>query len=140
MRHNMNRLEITLDSREVAVMVDKEHHKLLRDIRAYMEQMEEANRAAFDEGRGNESKIGLVDFFKESSYVDANNQSRPCYKITRKGCEFMANKLTGVKGTEFTARYIDRFHAMEDALAGERSIYKIKDTSLGEITSTALHK
>lgn len=97
--------------------------------------MDEANQKAFEEGRGNESKIGLVDFFRESSYVDAKGQSRPCYQITRKGCEFIANKLTGVKGTEFTARYIDRFHEMEDALAGEKNIYKVKDTSLGEITS-----
>ena len=131
----MNKLEIVLDSREVAAMVDKEHSKLLRDIRTYIEQMDEANKKAFEEGKGAEAKIGLGDFFKESSYLDANNQSRPCYQITKKGCEFIANKLTGVKGTEFTVRYINRFHEMEDALEGERNIYKVKDTSLGEITS-----
>lgn len=42
----------------------------------------------------------------------------PCYDITKKGCEFIAHKLTGIKGTEFTARYINRFHEMEDALSG----------------------
>ena len=30
----------------------------------------------------------------------------PCYRITKKGCEFIANKLTGTKGTESTARYV----------------------------------
>lgn len=103
----MNKLEIVLDSREVAAMVGKEHCKLLRDIRTYMEQMDEANKKAFEEGGGAEAKIGLGDFFKESSYLDANNRSRPCYQVTKKGCEFIANKLTGVKGTEFTARYIN---------------------------------
>ena len=29
-------IEQTLDSREVAEMVEKEHHKLLRDIRTYI--------------------------------------------------------------------------------------------------------
>ena len=41
----------------------------------------------------------------------------PCYRITKKGCEFIAHKLTGVKGTEFTARYVNRFHEMENKLS-----------------------
>lgn len=131
----MKNLEITLDSREVAAMVDKEHSKLLRDIRTYIVQMEEANKMAFEEGRGNESKIGLVDFFQESSYKDSKGEKRPCYQITKKGCEFIAHKMTGVKGTEFTARYISRFHDMEAALGAGRNIYKVRDTSLGEVTS-----
>lgn len=93
----------TITSMEVAQMVGKEHKELLRDIRRYAEQLAE-------------SKIALGDFFTESTYLDANNQSRPCYLITKKGCEFIAHKLTGIKGTEFTARYINRFHEMEDAI------------------------
>lgn len=38
----------------------------------------------------------------------------PCFMVTKKGCEFIAHKLTGQKGTEFTARYINRFHEMEE--------------------------
>lgn len=34
----------------------------------------------------------------------------------KKGCEFIAHKLTGIKGTEFTARYINRFHDMEETI------------------------
>lgn len=98
-----NQIEQTLDSREVAEMIGKEHHKLLRDIRRYSEQL-------------NEAKIGLVDFFQENTYEDSKGENRPCYSITRKGCEFIAHKLTGQKGTEFTACYINRFHDMEDAL------------------------
>lgn len=131
----MKNIEIVLDSREVAAMVEKEHKELLRDIRRYVEQMEEANKKAFEDGAGAERKIAPGDFFRESSYLDANNQSRPCYQVTKKGCEFIAHKLTGTKGTEFTARYINRFHEMEAALKDDRNIYKIKDTSLGEITS-----
>lgn len=45
----------TVDSRQVAEAVDKEHGKLLRDIRVYC-------------GYLNEAKIDLVDFFIESTY------------------------------------------------------------------------
>lgn len=103
----MEKIEQTLDSREVAEMVEKEHSKLLRDIHRYEKQFAEA-------------KIGLGDFFKESIYKDTNNQERPCYRITKKGCEFIAHKLTGTKGTAFTARYINRFHEMEDILKGQQ--------------------
>lgn len=99
----MNITQKYLDSREVSEMVGKEHSKLLKDIRRYSEQLAEA-------------KIGLGDFFEESAYKDANNQNRPCYLVTKKGCEFIAHKLTGVKGTEFTAKYINRFHEMEDTI------------------------
>ncbi len=93
----------TLNSREVAEMVEKTHSNLLKDIRSYISQLAEVN---FHSG----------DFFSESIYLDSNNQSRPCYLVTKKGCEFIAHKLTGQKGTEFTARYINRFHEMEYGL------------------------
>lgn len=97
----MSKIGQSLTSMEVSQMVGKDHSKLLRDIRKYSEQLAEA-------------KIGLGDFFSESTYLDSNNQSRPCYFVTKKGCEFIAHKLTGQKGTEFTARYINRFHEMEN--------------------------
>lgn len=97
----MNLEQKTITSLEVADMVGKEHKELLRDIRRYAKQFAE-------------SKIALGDFFEESTYKDNNNQSRPCYLVTKKGCEFIAHKLTGVKGTEFTAKYINRFHDMEE--------------------------
>lgn len=98
-----NQIEQTLDSREVAEMVGKEHCKLLKDIRRYEEQLGQA-------------KIGSSDFWTESTYQNSQNKTQPCYNVTKKGCEFIAHKLTGQKGTEFTARYINRFHDMEDAL------------------------
>lgn len=100
----MKQLEQTLDSREVAGMVNKDHSKLLRDIRTYIEHLTEA-------------KIGFSDFFKDSEYKDCTGRTLPCYRITKKGCEFIAHKLTGTKGTIFTARYINRFHEMQDILS-----------------------
>ena len=84
-------------------MVGKDHNKLMRDIRVYIEQL-------------GESKIGHTDFFKESTYRTNQNKEQPCYLVTKKGCEFIAHKLTGVKGAEFTAKYIDRFHQMEETI------------------------
>ena len=100
----MNELEQKyIDSREVAEMVGKDHNMLLRDIRRYCEQL-------------GQSKIAQSDFFDESTYQNSQNKTMPCYLVTKKGCEFIAHKLTGIKGTEFTAKYINRFHEMEDKI------------------------
>ena len=95
--------QIYLDSREVAEMVRKEHKNILRDIRGYYEELGQLN-------------FEPTDFFAESQYTDKSNRQKPCYLVTKKGCEFIAHKLTGVKGTEFTAKYINRFHEMEDTI------------------------
>ena len=100
----MNNLEQKyIDSREVAEMVGKDHNMLLRDIRRYCEQL-------------GQSKIAQSDFFDESTYQNSQNKTMPCYLVTKKGCEFIAHKLTGTKGTEFTAKYINRFHEMEEEI------------------------
>lgn len=111
----MKNIEQTLDSREVAKMVEKEHKFLMRDIRRYIKQIIEGNEKYFTE-----CKIAPSDFFKESDYKDSTGRTLPCYRITKKGCEFIAHKLTGTKGTIFTARYINRFHEMEDILKGQQ--------------------
>lgn len=109
-----NRIEQTISSIEVAEMVNKKHSELLKDIRRYEEQLNEVN-------------IPLVEFFRESTYKDSKGEIRPCYNVTKKGCEFIAHKLTGVKGTEFTAKYINRFHDMEDAIREGISQKKASD-------------
>lgn len=98
-----NQIEQTLSSLEVAQMIRKQHKNLLADIRGYAEEL-------------NELKIQPVDFFQEDTYIDRKGEVRPCYKITKKGCEFVAHKLIGLKGTEFTAKYINRFHDMEEII------------------------
>lgn len=96
--------QLYTDSREVARMIGKDHAHLMRDIAGYIEIL-------------SQSKIGFADFFKESSYSDAQGKPRSCYLITKKGCEFVANKLTGEKGIRFTAIYVNAFHTMEDQLS-----------------------
>lgn len=100
----MNNLQIlTLDSREVAKMMEKRHADLLRDVETFSTYL-------------GESKIGFIDFWQHSTYKTAQNKIMKCYLITKKGCEFLAHKMTGKKGAIFTATYINRFHEMEEAL------------------------
>jgi Rha family phage regulatory protein len=93
----------TITSLEVAEMVDKPHNELLKDIRRYTEQL-------------GEGKIAQSDFFTESTYINSQNKEQPCYLVTKKGCEFIGNKLTGTKGAVFTAKYIEKFHDMEETI------------------------
>lgn len=99
----MKKIEQTISSLEVAEMVGKLHKNIVRDIRGYLAEMHEL-------------KIEPVDFFTENTYKDGKGEERPCYQVTKKGCEFIAHKLTGIKGTKFTAKYINRFHDMENVI------------------------
>ena len=91
-----------LDSREVAEMVGKRHANLIRDIENYIEVM------------GKNSKLSSSNFFIERTYKQAGNGKEvKRYDITKKGCEMVANKLTGEKGILFTAEYVERFNQME---------------------------
>ena len=110
----MNQIEQTITSIEVAEMVEKTHANLLKDIRRYCKQLGEVN-------------IDFSDFFKESTYCTEQKKELPCYDVTKKGCEFIAHKLTGVKGTAFTARYINRFHDMEETIKQSQAVLSKND-------------
>ena len=92
--------KMTIDSREVAKMVGKQHNELLKDVRRFI--------GFLDEG-----EIPHVDFFIPSSYQDAKGEQRTGFLLTKQGCEMVANKLTGKKGVLFTAKYVMKFNEME---------------------------
>lgn len=100
---NYNGINVT-DSREVAEMIGKKHKELMRSIRGYVEILEPS------------AKLRSADFFIESTYQDANNQTRPCYLLTKQGCEMVANKMRGEKGILFTAEYVQAFNKMEERI------------------------
>ncbi|HBF2503824.1 TPA: phage antirepressor KilAC domain-containing protein [Clostridioides difficile] len=64
----------------------------------------------------NDNNFVVVDYFIKSTYLDSKNESRPCYNVTKLGCDFLANKFTGEKGIIFTAKYVRRFNEMERVL------------------------
>ncbi len=90
----------TLDSREVAEMIDIRHDNLIKKIRSYQQILDS-------------SKLRSQEFFIPSTYLNSQNKEQPCYLLTKKGCEMVANKLTGEKGVLFTAQYVNRFEEME---------------------------
>ncbi len=92
-----------IDSRDVAVMVEREHNALLKTIRSYCEYL--------DQG-----EIAQIDFFIESTYTDGQNRTYPNFLITKKGCDMIANKMTGKKGVLFTAAYVTAFEEMRKEL------------------------
>lgn len=93
-----------VDSREVAEMVGKRHADLLETIRGYIDHLTNGN-------------FRSLEFFILSSYQDEKGETRACYLLTRKGCDMVANKMTGEKGVLFTAAYVTKFEEMENALA-----------------------
>lgn len=97
------------DSREVAFAVEKEHRFLLRDIRGYIDHLNETNFAP-------------VDFFIENTYIDNKGETRPCYLCTKRGCDMIANKLTGKKGVLFTAAYVTAFDKMQNFIKEGRTL------------------
>ena len=92
-----------IDSRDVAEVIGKRHHHLLRDINGYIKIMQESTKTNF----------GFSEFFLESSYFDSTGRELPCYLLSKMGCEMVANKLTGAKGVLFTAAYVAKFNDME---------------------------
>lgn len=92
--------QLVTDSKEVAMRIGKEHKNLLRDIKGYIKVLDGSN-------------LSSKNFFIEDTYLNSQNKEQPCYQLTRKGCDMVANKMTGEKGILFTAEYVTAFEKME---------------------------
>ncbi len=92
--------QLFVDSREVAEMLNVRHADLLGKIDGYINHLTNGN-------------FRSSDFFIESNYQDNKGEMRRCYLLSRKGCDMVANKLTGEKGVLFTAAYVTKFEEME---------------------------
>ncbi|PES98027.1 hypothetical protein CN491_04205 [Bacillus cereus] len=99
--------DLYIESLEVAEMVGKRHADLLRDIDNYVGVL------------GQNAKLRSDNFFIESSYVAGTGKKYKSYLLTRKGCDMVANKMTGEKGILFTATYVTRFEEMENELKSQ---------------------
>ncbi|MCC8435430.1 ORF6C domain-containing protein [Brevibacillus sp. M2.1A] len=97
--------QLLVDSREVAEMTGKQHNNLLRDIDGYVAILNQNSNMSSDH------------FFIESSYYSGTGKQYKCYLLTRKGCDMVANKMTGEKGVLFTAAYVTKFEEMERQVA-----------------------
>lgn len=137
----MNQLKIikhgateTVDSREVAEMIGKRHDHLIRDIGGYIEIMESNESKS---GSVTAPNFGVSDFFIPSEYKDSTGRTLPCYLLTKKGCDMVANKLTGQKGVLFTAAYVTAFEAMREHLETGKPLPMKGKQRLGETNAAA---
>ena len=124
---NLSNNELTIDSREVAEMMNKRHSEILEYI------------------NGSNKIVGIIptllngglcsaSYFIESNYKDASGKTNKCYLVTKMGCELLGNKQQGEKGILFTAKYVERFNIMERSieenkiLIANKEIEELKDT------------
>lgn len=102
-------IQKTIDSREVAEMLEIKHYKILEKL----------------EGRSDSKKKGIIEiladhqlvvseYFILSSYKDSSGRENKCYLFTRLGCDFIANKFQGEKGILFSAIYVKKFAELEN--------------------------
>ncbi|MEY8737996.1 Rha family transcriptional regulator [Lactobacillus sp. AN1001] len=110
-----------IDSRLVAQWTGKTHKNLLQDIRGYIADLEHEQvkltglKSQPCEEPRNINVFKTEYYFIASTYTHPlTKQEQPCYLITQKGCELIAHKMTGVKGTIFTVSYINEFHRLKD--------------------------
>lgn len=96
-------IENKIGSREVAEMMEVRHTDLLRKIEGINEDF-------------TKSKIAFSKYWTDGTYKDASGKSNKEFQITKRGCEFLANKTTGTKGNLFTDKYMDKFEQMKEII------------------------
>lgn len=108
----MKQLEQTITTLEIAEMMEMKHWQILR-------KLDGTKKVKGIIQILNDNKIVVVDYFIKSTYTDDKGEERPCYKVTKLGCDFLANKFSGEKGIVFTARYVKRFADMEQHITSQ---------------------
>lgn len=93
----------TITSLEVAEMVGREHKNVMRDIEKIKDEISQL-------------KIEPSKYFRESTYINSRNKEYPMYLLTKQGCEVYGNRMTGIDGTAFTIKFVERFNEMEQVI------------------------
>ena len=108
-------------SLKVAEKFEKEHSKVLRNIKELITKI-------------NQAKNGLVNLYiKDTSYIDLKGEERPLYEFNKDFFTLLVMGFTGEKALKFKIDYINAFNQMEQQL-------KIKQPSLTNIQQKALSK
>ena len=101
----------TITTIEIAEMLGMKHYKVLEKLEGTKDGK---TKGIIDILNAHDFVVD--DYFIKSSYIDAKGETRPCYLVTKLGCDFLANKFTGEKGILFTAKYVKRFDEMEQTI------------------------
>lgn len=95
--------QLVSDSRDVATLIEHLHYDLLKSIRRYCRYLTKGG-------------ISVSAYFIEATYIDPTGRELPNFYCTEMGCNMVANKQDGERGTIFTAQYVKAFHAMRSLL------------------------
>ena len=93
--------KVVVSSRDIARVFEKEHRRVLQDVRTIAE---------------NDLAWGLHNFV-HSSYTNEQNKTQPEYLITRDGFTLLVMGYTGEKAMRFKKAYIAAFNEMESRFA-----------------------
>ena len=96
-----------VSSRKVAEIFEKEHRRVLQDIREL---------SCGDDFR--------LHNFVQSSYINSQDKEQPEYLMTRDGFTLLAMGFTGVKAMQWKIKYIETFNRMEAELSTPFAIPK----------------
>lgn len=102
----------TITTLEIAEMMELPHYEILKKLEGTTNPDGSVRQVGIIPTLG-KGKIPVTDYFIKSTYTTSQNKEMPCYKVTKLGCDFLANKFTGEKGILFTAKYVKRFNEME---------------------------
>lgn len=95
---------IYAESQNVAIMFEKRHDNVLRDISSLKENCS--------------NEFWQLNF-EESNY-NVRGKEYPCYNLTRDGFTMLAMGFTGEKAIQFKELYINKFNEMERLLTSQK--------------------
>lgn len=109
----MAQIEQTITTLEIAEMMEMRHDRVLRKLEG--QDVKGKHTEGIIEILTHHN-LGASDYFIPSTYKDESGKENKCYKVTKLGWDFLANKFNGERGIVFTARYVKRFTDMEKAI------------------------
>lgn len=120
----MAQLEQTITTLEIAEMMGMRHDRVLRKLEG--QDVKGKHTEGIIEILTHHN-LGASDYFIPSTYKDESGKENKCYKVTKLGCDFLANKFNGEKGIVFTARYVKRFTDMEKDIKQSQAVLPKND-------------
>lgn len=108
--------QVVVSSRQIAEKFDKEHGKIIRDIKKLIEQTGSANF-------GDTPKM----FYKTAYIHEQNKQEYPMYLMNRDGFTILVMGFTGQDALEWKIKYIQAFNAMEKELQASKQQSTLPD-------------
>nr|WP_306463672.1 phage antirepressor KilAC domain-containing protein [Staphylococcus capitis] len=97
-------------SKQLENVLGKKHYAIKRDIRKHIENLD------YDENNMHTNLYTSQKYFIDGTFIDEYGREQHQYLITKIGCDFIANKMTGRKGALFTDAYITAFENMKKEL------------------------